>query len=620
MNFFKFFPTSQASQQPKVTSENIAHNYSNDNNSNEHSTGQNMNTEADDQYYEETSPSSKSIASISNYLIETNAPSLSSKTIVSVLGDRYMSPSSSEECLPSINNCRTDTNTSYRRFSASPSLVVNPSFSQVTQGNFYPSPTRSRHNKTPPAHSSYCNDATEERSMSNKSITGFLIDDQPATSMSLTSTLGDRCIDDNLTSNAAPRMGQSNEFSLSHMNHSNPNLVDQSFRYSSQMQQQQYQQQLLLQQQQIMQQQHQYSMNMTHGKRKENHINTITSYTTASNPQEYDPQSTYTTQPVAPSLSLNIPNNPNLKHFIHTNSDNNIKKSHSYENSSPLISPISSSSSSNHHSHNQPLQPISQPQTTPSTQSQPAIENIKINNTINFADKSHIFDITPLPYSSNMLSSNFHITNFAHVKFLCSGSHSRIFTGYLDKQVVAIKVLVDSSLHKPVVQTEFQREIDVLSRLNHPHIIRLLGHGEVTSKRKRDLRCPMIVLEALNGDTLSYHINKHKMLKSYLLNNNVFTNTAHNLAPNSTHMMQSIQASPFSDRQIIKMLKEFASALAYIHHYIHSNCTLIHRDLKPDNIGFTTDGVLKIMDFGLCICVRKNSSDSGHYKLSGMYV
>ena len=169
----------------------------------------------------------------------------------------------------------------------------------------------------------------------------------------------------------------------------------------------------------------------------------------------------------------------------------------------------------------------------------------------------------------------------------------------------------------------------------------LIGYGEVTSKRKRDLNCPMIALEALSGDTLAYHINKHKTLKANkLLNtaasltnsyssisNNVDNNFSNSqnfqninmnsnntardvpynnnsnsnsrLAPNIGTFISSneFSPSPFSEHQIIKMLKEFTDALNYIHNRVHSNCSLIHRDLKPDNIGYYYYFIFSFFDY-----------------------
>ena len=63
-------------------------------------------------------------------------------------------------------------------------------------------------------------------------------------------------------------------------------------------------------------------------------------------------------------------------------------------------------------------------------------------------------------------------------------------------------------------------------------------------------------------------------------------------------------------------------ARRYFHHLIsglshmHSK-GVYHRDLKPDNIGWTADGVLKLFDFGLASCVRKQVDCTETYALTG---
>lgn len=45
---------------------------------------------------------------------------------------------------------------------------------------------------------------------------------------------------------------------------------------------------------------------------------------------------------------------------------------------------------------------------------------------------------------------------------------------------------------------------------------------------------------------------------------------------------------------------------------------LMHRDLKPDNIGFTTDGMVKLMDFGLGKVINRTlRSRSVKYNMTG---
>ena len=43
----------------------------------------------------------------------------------------------------------------------------------------------------------------------------------------------------------------------------------------------------------------------------------------------------------------------------------------------------------------------------------------------------------------------------------------------------------------------------------------------------------------------------------------------------------------------------------------------MHIDLKPDNIGFTADGTLKLFDFGLCTCVKSTSTPDEVYEMTG---
>ena len=190
------------------------------------------------------------------------------------------------------------------------------------------------------------------------------------------------------------------------------------------------------------------------------------------------------------------------------------------------------------------------------------------------------------------------LSDITEVKFLCKGSHSRVFKGFYQNKTIIIKVLADSSVNKPIAQMEFKLEKDILSRMSHPNILNIIGCGEVSSKLFPMSKRPLMILEALTGGTLSYHLNKHKQELMAI--------------SSATHSLM-----PFSEIQFIRLAKQFADALFYLHDKFAPNCTLIHRDLKPDNIGFSEDGTLKLMDFGLSTTVKKFTSESDVYELSG---
>eukprot|EP00957_Ditylum_brightwellii_P160693 12233722-Ditylum_brightwellii.AAC.1 len=60
-----------------------------------------------------------------------------------------------------------------------------------------------------------------------------------------------------------------------------------------------------------------------------------------------------------------------------------------------------------------------------------------------------------------------------------------------------------------------------------------------------------------------------------------------------------------------------AADLADAVRYLHSR-RIIFRDLKPDNVGYDSQGVLKLFDFGLAKELREHQRNSeGTYNLSG---
>ncbi len=118
---------------------------------------------------------------------------------------------------------------------------------------------------------------------------------------------------------------------------------------------------------------------------------------------------------------------------------------------------------------------------------------------------------------------------------------------------VAVKLLHLSLIGRAGAQ-RFRREGQILARLTHPHIAHLLDAGVSDGGQ------PYLVLELVQGERIDRHCDAHRL--------------------------------PVAAR-----LALFDAVLAAVAHaHTHG---VIHRDLKPGNILVSTDGVVKLLDFGI---------------------
>ena len=122
----------------------------------------------------------------------------------------------------------------------------------------------------------------------------------------------------------------------------------------------------------------------------------------------------------------------------------------------------------------------------------------------------------------------------------------------LNRQV-ALKILPDAFAADPDRLARFQREAQILARLNHPNIAAI--HGIEESEGTRAL-----VLELVEGPTLADRIAK----------------------------------GPIPLDEALPIAKQIAEALEAAH-----EAGVIHRDLKPANIKVRANGTVKVLDFGL---------------------
>ena len=120
--------------------------------------------------------------------------------------------------------------------------------------------------------------------------------------------------------------------------------------------------------------------------------------------------------------------------------------------------------------------------------------------------------------------------------------------GAFQKQV-AVKVM-----HTGLDGGRFLQERAILAALEHPHIARLLDGGET------ETGAPYIVLEYVDGVPLLEYCSREKLSTTVRL----------------------------------RLFLDICSAVQYAHQNL-----VVHRDLKPGNILVTSDGMPKLLDFGI---------------------
>lgn len=189
-----------------------------------------------------------------------------------------------------------------------------------------------------------------------------------------------------------------------------------------------------------------------------------------------------------------------------------------------------------------------------------------------------------------LFPTNLSWSTFQDYKLIHEGIHNHIYKCKCPtKQVsVVIKVLAGTSTRNIVAVKDFATEMHILTRIQHENIIQIFGSGFTAFSDSNHSR-PFVVVEYMDKNTLA----------SYLA------------------IKRSIHCYPFTELRYLKMAREFVAALDYLHNKFHPECAVIHRDLKPDNIGFDSNGTLKLMDFGLATYIIRPQALSDTYKLTG---
>ncbi len=145
---------------------------------------------------------------------------------------------------------------------------------------------------------------------------------------------------------------------------------------------------------------------------------------------------------------------------------------------------------------------------------------------------------------------------FTIEKEIGSGAMGTVYRGRFTAtgQAVAVKVIAGGHDANPTALARFERETEILKHLKHPNIVRLYANG-------RHRETPFYVMEYVDGDSLETLLQRR---------------------------------GRFTWEEVITVGLRVCEALKHAH-----GKGIVHRDLKPANIMMTTDGTVKLTDFGI---------------------
>ena len=157
--------------------------------------------------------------------------------------------------------------------------------------------------------------------------------------------------------------------------------------------------------------------------------------------------------------------------------------------------------------------------------------------------------------ATRKLSPGSRLGHYEIVDWLGAGGMGEVYRGRdprLDREV-AIKVIAEAFAADPSRLRRFEDEARAAGRLNHPNILTVYDVGS-------EAGVPFIVSELLEGESLRRLLQRDTLLP----------------------------------HKAIDYARQAAEGLAAAH-----DKGIVHRDVKPDNLFITSDGRVKLLDFGV---------------------
>src|SRR5438067_8209322 len=149
------------------------------------------------------------------------------------------------------------------------------------------------------------------------------------------------------------------------------------------------------------------------------------------------------------------------------------------------------------------------------------------------------------------LSAGTHLGSYKILGPIGAGGMGEVYRAHDTrlKRDVALKILPEAFAGDPERMARFEREAQVLAALNHPNIAVIYAVEDRA-----------IVMELVEGSTLA----------------------------------ERVAQGPILVDEALGIAKQIAEALEGAHER-----GIVHRDLKPANVKVTSNGIVKVLDFGL---------------------
>ncbi|WP_372365031.1 serine/threonine protein kinase [Candidatus Uabimicrobium sp. HlEnr_7] len=150
------------------------------------------------------------------------------------------------------------------------------------------------------------------------------------------------------------------------------------------------------------------------------------------------------------------------------------------------------------------------------------------------------------------------IGNYLLLKILGYGCAGNVYLAYRDDDGIQVALKMLENVTEEIA-THFQQDIQIISRLHHPNLIKIKDFGKHNGKL-------YFVMEYLQGETLDNRL-KREILPA---------------------------------RRTLKIAYYILDALSYSHRK-----GIIHRDVKPSNLYITKEGLVKVIDLGIAKIIGK---------------